>query len=177
MAVLTSGVGGWDGWLGLARNGDAAVNGRRRRVHFVGIGGIGMSGIAEVLLTLGYAVSGSDLADSDTTRRLERLGASIHAGPHDAAHVTADIDVLVISSAVTFANAEVVRARELKIPVIPRAEMLLDRDLDGARLAATLRPLLEDPARRAAMAARSRALGRPDAATRVADECLRLLRN
>src|SRR5215510_6458898 len=98
----------------------------RRRVHFVGIGGIGMSGIAEVLLTLGYAVSGSDLTDSDTTRRLERLGASIHAGPHDAAHVTADIDVLVISSAVTFANPEVIRARELKVPVIPRAEMLAE---------------------------------------------------
>jgi UDP-N-acetylmuramate--alanine ligase len=102
------------------------VQGRRRRIHFVGIGGIGMSGIAEVLLTLGYAVSGSDLGASDTTRRLERLGAQVHVGPHDAAHVTGDIDVLVISSAVTFANLEVVRARELKIPVIPRAEMLAE---------------------------------------------------
>jgi UDP-N-acetylmuramate--alanine ligase len=102
------------------------VNGRKRRVHFVGLGGIGMSGIAEVLLTLGYGVSGSDLAASDTTRRLERLGAALHIGAHDAAHVTADIDVLVISSAVTFANPEVVRAREMKIPVVPRAEMLAE---------------------------------------------------
>jgi len=85
-----------------------------------------MSGIAEVLLTLGYTVSGSDLAESDTTRRLARLGAELHVGAHDAARITADIDVLVISSAVTFANAEVVRARELKIPVIPRAEMLAE---------------------------------------------------
>jgi UDP-N-acetylmuramate--alanine ligase len=95
-------------------------------VHFVGIGGIGMSGIAEVLLTLGYSVSGSDLAESDTTRRLARLGAGVHLGAHDAGRVTAEVDVLVISSAVTFANPEVVRARELKIPVIPRAEMLAE---------------------------------------------------
>jgi UDP-N-acetylmuramate--alanine ligase len=102
------------------------VNGRKRRVHFVGIGGIGMSGIAEVLLTLGYDVSGSDLHESETTRRLARLGARVAIGPHDARHVTADIDVLVISSAVTFANPEVVHARDLKIPVIPRAEMLAE---------------------------------------------------
>jgi UDP-N-acetylmuramate--alanine ligase len=102
------------------------VNGRKRRVHFVGIGGIGMSGIAEVLLNLDYVVSGSDLHDGDTTRRLARLGAQVHFGPHDASRVTPDIDVLVISSAVAFANPEVVRARELKIPVIPRAEMLAE---------------------------------------------------
>jgi len=92
----------------------------------VGIGGIGMSGIAEVLLTLGYQVSGSDVAAGETTRRLARLGAQIHTGPHEGAQITEDIDVLVISSAVTFANPEVVRARELKIPVIPRAEMLAE---------------------------------------------------
>src|SRR5439155_20525714 len=86
----------------------------------------GMSGIAEVLLTLGYAVSGSDVAESDTTRRLARLGAAIHVGPHDPALVTAEVDVLVLSSAVTFANPEVARARELEIPVIPRAEMLAE---------------------------------------------------
>jgi len=95
-------------------------------VHFVGIGGIGMSGIAEVLLTLGYAVSGSDLAESETTRRLERLGARVSTGPHDGTHIDEEVDVLVISSAVTFSNPEVVRARELKIPVIPRAEMLAE---------------------------------------------------
>src|SRR5215831_1084955 len=109
-----------------ALHGVTAVNGPKRRVHFVGIGGIGMSGIAEVLLTLGYTVSGSDLAESDTTRRLARLGAELHVGAHEAARVTADIDVLVISSAVTFSNPEVVRARELKVPVIPRAEMLAE---------------------------------------------------
>ncbi|HXJ36709.1 MAG TPA: UDP-N-acetylmuramate--L-alanine ligase [Candidatus Eisenbacteria bacterium] len=100
--------------------------GPRRRVHFVGIGGIGMSGIAEVLLTLGYGVSGSDLAESETTRRLERLGARISVGAHEGTHIDEDVDVLVISSAVTFSNPEVVRARELKIPVIPRAEMLAE---------------------------------------------------
>jgi len=105
---------------------NAMNGGPRRRVHFVGIGGIGMSGIAEVLLTLGYAVSGSDLADSETLRRLERLGAKVTAGPHDAATVDPDVDVLVISSAVAFANPEVLRARELKIPVIQRAEMLAE---------------------------------------------------
>jgi UDP-N-acetylmuramate--alanine ligase len=121
---LQGGIGDWGSWLGLSRQGSSAVNGRKRRVHFVGIGGIGMSGIAEVLLTLGYVVSGSDLVESETTRRLARLGALIHPGAHDAEHVTSDIDVLVISSAVTFANPEVTRARELKVPVIPRAEML-----------------------------------------------------
>jgi UDP-N-acetylmuramate--alanine ligase len=102
------------------------VNGPRRRVHFVGIGGIGMSGIAEVLLTLGYSVSGSDLTESETTRRLERMGARIFTGVHDTSHVDESVDVLVISSAVTFSNPEVVRARELKVPVIPRAEMLAE---------------------------------------------------
>ena len=95
-------------------------------MHFVGIGGIGMSGIAEVLLTLGYTVSGSDLAESDTTRRLDRLGARIHTGPHDAAHIDEAVDVIVISSAVQFSNPEVMRARELEVPVIPRAEMLAE---------------------------------------------------
>src|SRR5881296_3920049 len=125
MASLVVGLE-WGAWAGRSRHGGSAVSGRKRRVHFVGIGGIGMSGIAEVLLTLGYAVSGSDLVDGETTRRLARLGAQIHIGPHAAEHVGEDIDVLVISSAVTFANPEVTRARELKIPVIPRAEMLAE---------------------------------------------------
>ena len=123
---LGGGVVDWGGWPGLRPHGATAVNGRKRRVHFVGIGGIGMSGIAEVLLTLGYTVSGSDLVDSETTRRLGRLGARIYLGAHDATHVTPGIDVLVISSAVTFANPEVARGRELKIPIIPRAEMLAE---------------------------------------------------
>ncbi len=96
-----------------------------RRVHFVGIGGVGMSGIAEVLLTLGYVVSGSDARASETTRRLEGLGARIFIG-HDAEQVAPDVDVVVISSAVTYANPEVMRARECNIPVIPRAEMLAE---------------------------------------------------
>jgi UDP-N-acetylmuramate--alanine ligase len=94
------------------------------RIHFVGIGGIGMSGIAEVLLTLGYAVSGSDLKESDTTRRLTQLGARVGYG-HDAAHV-GETDVVVISSAVKPSNPEVQAARRRGIPVIPRAEMLAE---------------------------------------------------
>ena len=98
---------------------------RKHRVHFVGIGGIGMSGIAEVLLTLGFPVSGSDLAASETTERLAGLGATIALG-HHADRVGPDVEVVVISSAVKFSNPEVVRARELGIPVIPRAEMLAE---------------------------------------------------
>ncbi len=94
-------------------------------VHFVGIGGIGMSGIAEVLLNLGYAVSGTDLKASETTRRLESLGAKIVTGPHRAENVGA-CDVVVISSAVKKDNPEVAAARTRKIPVIPRAEMLAE---------------------------------------------------
>jgi UDP-N-acetylmuramate--alanine ligase len=93
-------------------------------VHFVGIGGIGMSGIAEVLLNLGYQVSGSDLKESDVTRRLTQLGARCLYG-HRAENLL-DSDVVVISSAVRRDNAEVVAARQRKIPVIPRAEMLAE---------------------------------------------------
>jgi UDP-N-acetylmuramate--alanine ligase len=97
---------------------------RPAKLHFVGIGGIGMSGIAEVLLNLGYAVSGSDLKESDTTRRLASLGGRIARG--HAAENLADVDVVVISSAVRKDNPEVVEARRRKIPVIPRAEMLAE---------------------------------------------------
>jgi UDP-N-acetylmuramate--alanine ligase len=92
------------------------------RVHFVGIGGIGMSGIAEVLATLGYQVSGSDQGESATTRRLTAAGVRVHRG-HAAAHV-ADADVLVVSSAIKPDNPELLAARERRIPVVPRAEML-----------------------------------------------------
>lgn len=91
-------------------------------IHFVGVGGIGMSGIAEVLLTVGYRVTGTDVAESETTRRLAELGAVVHRG-HDAAHL-GDADVVVVSSAVASDNPEVTAARARKIPVIPRAEML-----------------------------------------------------
>jgi len=93
-------------------------------IHFVGVGGIGMSGIAEVLLTLGYRVTGTDLVESDTGRRLAELGATIHVG-HSAHHV-GDADVVVVSSAVGRDNPEIVAARQRKIPVIPRAEMLAE---------------------------------------------------
>jgi UDP-N-acetylmuramate--alanine ligase len=95
------------------------------RIHFVGIGGIGMSGIAELLLNLGYRVSGSDRALSDTTERLVRIGAEILAG-HSSSHVPEDAHVVVVSSAVRPDNEEVVEAHRRKIPVIPRAEMLAE---------------------------------------------------
>jgi UDP-N-acetylmuramate--alanine ligase len=94
------------------------------RIHFVGIGGIGMSGIAEVLLTLGYAVAGSDLKESDTTRRLVERGAVVRYG-HDAKNLD-EADVVVISSAVKPTNPEVQAARARGVPVIPRAEMLAE---------------------------------------------------
>ena len=94
------------------------------RIHFIGIGGIGMSGIAEILLTMGYAVSGSDLRRSPATDRLAALGAIIYEG-HAAANAAA-ADVVVTSSAVPAANPEVLEARSRKIPVIPRAEMLAE---------------------------------------------------
>jgi UDP-N-acetylmuramate--alanine ligase len=99
-------------------------HGRIRAIHFVGIGGIGMSGIAEVLLSSGFAVSGSDAKESETTRRLEELGARIHIG-HAAANVEG-ADVVVFSSAVSRSNEELVAARLSAIPVIPRAEMLAE---------------------------------------------------
>lgn len=95
-----------------------------RQIHFVGIGGAGMSGIAEVLLNLGYAVSGSDLSDSNATRRLSKLGAQVRVG-HDAGHVAA-ADVVVISSAVKADNPEVIAARARHVPVVPRALMLAE---------------------------------------------------
>jgi UDP-N-acetylmuramate--alanine ligase len=98
---------------------------KKVKVHFVGIGGIGMSGIAELLLNLGYRVSGSDLKESEITRRLASLGGTIAAG-HRPENVAADVDVVVTSSAVRKNNPEVVVARERGIPVIPRAEMLAE---------------------------------------------------
>ena len=95
-----------------------------QRIHFVGIGGIGMSGIAEVLLTLGYKVSGSDLKHSSVTERLARLGAIIFEG-HRAENI-AGAEVVVTSSAIARANPEVVAARAHHIPVIQRAEMLAE---------------------------------------------------
>ena len=95
-----------------------------RRVHFVGIGGVGMSGIAEVLCTLGYEVSGSDRADNAATRRLARLGARI-----DREHAAANVlgaDCVVVSSAIKADNPELLEARAQRIPIVPRAEMLAE---------------------------------------------------
>ncbi len=95
-----------------------------RRIHFIGIGGSGMSGIAEVLLNLGYQVSGSDLAENAATRRLGALGAKVKLR-HDASHVEG-ADAVVVSTAVRSDNPEVVAAREKRIPVVPRALMLAE---------------------------------------------------
>jgi len=98
--------------------------GRIRRIHLVGIGGSGMSGIAEVLLNLGYSVSGSDTKASDVVTRLKALGAAVFP-THDAANVER-ADVVVASTAIAEGNPELVRARALGVPVIPRAEMLAE---------------------------------------------------
>ncbi len=97
---------------------------KKYHIHFVGIGGIGMSGIAELLLNLGYEVSGSDTKASDITERLKGLGGAIHTG-HSAKHVSG-ADVVVVSSAISVENPEVNAAHQLAIPVIPRAEMLAE---------------------------------------------------
>jgi len=97
---------------------------RIKRIHFVGIGGVGMSGIAEVLINLGYEVSGSDLAYNLVTKRLQEMGAEIHIG-HLAENVR-DANVVVVSSAVKKDNPEVVAAHAQRIPVVPRAEMLAE---------------------------------------------------
>src|SRR4051812_27671529 len=95
-----------------------------QRIHFVGIGGIGMSGIAEVLLTLGFKVSGSDLKHSSITERLKKLGATVYDG-HRAENI-AGAEVVVTSSAIGPDNPEVAEARQHHIPVIQRAEMLAE---------------------------------------------------
>jgi UDP-N-acetylmuramate--alanine ligase len=98
---------------------------KKHRIHFVGIGGIGMSGIAEVLLNLGYVVSGSDLHDSEVTQRLRSLGAQVFVG-HQEENLAANPSVVVISTAVKYSNPEILEARRRQIPVIPRAEMLAE---------------------------------------------------
>ena len=95
-----------------------------QHIHFVGIGGIGMSGIAEVLVNLGFRVSGTDLKESAATERLRSLGIEVNLG-HEAKHIEG-AQVVVISSAVRADNPEVVAAQAAKIPVIPRGEMLAE---------------------------------------------------
>ncbi len=108
-----------------------------RRIHFVGIGGSGMSGIAEVLVNQGYQVSGSDLTENAATRRLTKLGVKVEL-KHQPANV-ASADVVVVSTAVQADNAEVVAAREQRIPVVPRALMLAElmRLKQGVAIAGT----------------------------------------
>ena len=101
-----------------------ASGGAGARVHFVGIGGVGMSGIAEVLCTLGYQVSGSDMADNAVTRRLSSLGISVMRG-HAAANVLG-ADCIVVSSAIKQDNPELMEAHAQRIPIVPRAEMLAE---------------------------------------------------
>ncbi|MDP0589060.1 MAG: UDP-N-acetylmuramate--L-alanine ligase [Candidatus Endonucleobacter bathymodioli] len=97
---------------------------RIRRIHFVGIGGVGMCGIAEVLMTEGYLISGSDVKSSVITERLQKIGIKISIG-HRCENVS-DADVVVTSMAVPFDNSEVVEARRCRVPVVPRAEMLAE---------------------------------------------------
>ncbi len=95
-----------------------------KRIHFVGIGGSGMSGIAEVMMNLGYSVTGSDLSESPPVKRLQSLGATVHIG-----HATGNIagaDAVVVSSAVHADNPEVLAAREAHVPIVPRALMLAE---------------------------------------------------
>lgn len=110
---------------------------RVRRIHFVGIGGAGMSGIAEVLLNTGYDISGSDRTESAVTQRLEELGATVHIG-HEA-KLLEGCDVVVSSSAISADNPELQAARAARVPVIPRAEMLgeLMRYRHGIAIAGT----------------------------------------
>ncbi len=110
---------------------------RTQSVHFVGIGGVGMSGIAEILLTLGYTVTGSDIQRNERTRHLTRQGAQVQEG-HDPANV-AGADVVVMTSAVDESNEEIREARRRGIPVIPRAEMLAElmRLQEGIAVAGT----------------------------------------
>lgn len=97
---------------------------KQYHIHFVGIGGVGMSGIAELLLNLGYRVSGSDIVESDVTRRLRKLGGRLYIG-HSPENIH-DVDVVVVSSAIRPDNAEVMAARAASVPVIARAEMLAE---------------------------------------------------
>ena len=96
-----------------------------KKLHFVGIGGIGMSGIAEILIDEGFTVTGSDRAGSDNTERLAALGARVYLG-HQASNVEPDVDALVYSSAIPPDNPEIVLAHQRNIPVIRRAEMLAE---------------------------------------------------
>ncbi|HPL19225.1 MAG TPA: Mur ligase domain-containing protein, partial [Spirochaetota bacterium] len=97
---------------------------KSKKMHFIGIGGIGMSGIAEILINMGYEVSGSDLNESEQTRRLASLGATVYIG-HFPSNIN-DYHVVVTSSAISQSNPELIEARKRHIPVIHRSEMLAE---------------------------------------------------
>ncbi|HOJ28397.1 MAG TPA: Mur ligase domain-containing protein, partial [Spirochaetota bacterium] len=97
---------------------------KSKKMHFIGIGGIGMSGIAEILINLGYEVSGSDLRESEQTKRLQKMGATIFIG-HYPSNIK-DYHVVVTSSAIHKNNPELIEAKNKKIPVIHRSEMLAE---------------------------------------------------
>jgi UDP-N-acetylmuramate--alanine ligase len=97
----------------------------KQKIHFIGIGGSGMSGIAEVLLNLGYRITGTDLKESESTRRLKRLGAKIQIG-HRSENLPDTAEVVVVSNAVPDTNPEIVEARDRNLPVVPRAQILND---------------------------------------------------
>ena len=101
-----------------------AAMGRVRHIHFIGIGGAGMCGIAEVLLNLGYHISGSDIANNSVTQRLQHLGVNVMQG-HKAEHIH-NADVLVTSTAIKDDNPEVMAAKQARIPIVPRAQMLAE---------------------------------------------------
>jgi UDP-N-acetylmuramate--alanine ligase len=117
-------IAGTRAGFSIARLALKAMRHKVKHIHFVGIGGAGMSGIAEVLVNLGYEVSGSDLAENAAIRRLRELGVRVWRG-HDAAHI-ARADAVVVSSAVKEDNPEVIAARERRVPVVPRALMLAE---------------------------------------------------
>jgi len=98
--------------------------GKIRNIHFIGIGGSGMNGIAQVLLNLGFNITGSDLKESSTIKQLREMGAKIFIGHNETNVIGAD--VVVYSSAVTQDNVEIIKAKELGIPIIPRGEMLAE---------------------------------------------------
>jgi len=117
--------------------GESKTAARLGRIHFIGIGGVGMGGIAEVLLNLGYQVSGSDIAENAVTRRMIELGAKVSLG-HNAENI-AGAGVVVVSSAIDESNPEIQAARVARVPIIPRAEMLAElmRFREGIAVAGT----------------------------------------
>ncbi|MCK5867630.1 MAG: hypothetical protein KAG14_04455, partial [Mycoplasmataceae bacterium] len=102
----------------------SAMKSRVKHIHFIGIGGVGMGGIAEVLLNLGYQVSGSDLANNALIEHLRELGATVMIG-HDSSYLEG-ADVVVVTTAVKEDNVELIAAKEQRIPIVPRAEMLAE---------------------------------------------------